>query len=476
MSQKSASSTSTLYPLASSDVFPSGGVLSAKHSCDSDFTPGDLACIKETFGFSDDVVLHIPTPGQKADFVRAGWICLYEYAFRLGLRFPFPPLIQEFLNLNRLAICRVAPYTWRTLLAIVAMNSRFGYEIGLSDLAHLFSVRSLSRGQVTIRVRDGEKNCIIFPVKPDDSKWFSRFIFVKIDTLPAPTDYIVSAWRSTDDLCPLPLSSDKTASLSKLFGPPPENRTFPDLVQDSAAVVKKSAAEEKESMSTGSAKSRISLEDVLAERVKDQVAIAPKPAKKRKSTPAPSSGPRPKRRSAAANWAKEQSPTEATPLAVRPPLPGHGLSTSGDPPVPKPTPVSVSATSASGTTPIPETIPASRAASGSKPAPASKDIVFSFPDDFGKAKSERNLGLMDQLLFPAPESVMGTRALRYLADRAAEQSFESFQMSLYLRRKVPLLEAENAKFQKLAKEANEDRLKIQADLDRSQSLLLEEAA
>ncbi|XP_074314535.1 uncharacterized protein LOC141649753 [Silene latifolia] len=425
-----------------SDVFLSGGVLSAKHSCDSDFTSEDLDYIKKTFGFSDDVVFHIPTPGQKADSVRVGWICLYEYAFRLGLRFPFPPLIQEYLNLNHLAICQVAPYTWRTLLAIDTMNNRFGYEIGLPDLAHLFSVRSLARGQVTIRVRDGEKNCIIFPVKPDDSKWFSRFIFVKIDTLPAPTDYIVSVWRSTHGLCPLPLSPDKTASLSKLFSPPPENRTFPNLIQDSAAAVKKTAAEEKDSMSTSSAKSRISLQDVLAQRVQEQVTSAPKPAEKRKSTPAPGSGPRPKRRSAAAERAKEQTPIEATPLAVRPPLPGHGSSASGDALISKAVPGSAPAVPASGATPtsgatpasgaIPasgdasgsKTAPASGTASGSKSASASKDIVFSFPEDFGKAKSERNLGLMDQLLFPASESVMGARALRYLADRAAEQSFE----------------------------------------------------
>ncbi|XP_074301164.1 uncharacterized protein LOC141632515 [Silene latifolia] len=164
-------------------------------------------------------------------------------------------------------------------------------------------------------------------------------------------------------LCPLPLSPDKTASLSKLFSPPPENRTFPNLIQDSAAAVKKTVAEEKDSMSTSSAKSRISLQDVLAQRVQEQVASVPKPAEKRKSTPAPGSGPRPKRRSAAAERAKEQTPIEATPLAVRPPLPGHGLSASGDALISKAVPGSAPAKPASGATPTSGATPLSELSS-----------------------------------------------------------------------------------------------------------------
>ncbi|XP_074300887.1 uncharacterized protein LOC141632221 [Silene latifolia] len=82
---------------------------------------------------------------------------------------------------------------------------------------------------------------------------------------------------------------------------------------------------------------------------------------------------------------------------------------------------------------------------------------------------------MSQMLLPAPRSALDSAPLPDLVDRAAEHSFESFQMALYLREKVSLLVAENAKLRKLAKEANEDRLKTQADLNKSQDLLLEEA-
>ncbi|XP_074300128.1 uncharacterized protein LOC141631339 [Silene latifolia] len=82
---------------------------------------------------------------------------------------------------------------------------------------------------------------------------------------------------------------------------------------------------------------------------------------------------------------------------------------------------------------------------------------------------------MNQMLLPASRSALDCNSLPDLVDRAAEHSFESFQMALYLREKVPLLVAENAKLRKLAKEANEDRLKTQAYLNKSQDLLLEEA-
>ncbi|XP_074306614.1 uncharacterized protein LOC141641869 [Silene latifolia] len=134
-------------------------------------------------------------------------------------------------------------------------------------------------------------------------------------------------------------------------------------------------------MSTSSAKSKISLQDVLAQRVKEQVTAAPKPAEKRKSTPAPGSGPRPKRRSAAAERTKEQVPIEATPLAVRPPLPGHGLSASGDALISKAVPGSGPTKPASDGTPTPATTPASGAASASKAVPASgllTSVLLSF--------------------------------------------------------------------------------------------------
>ncbi|XP_074265124.1 uncharacterized protein LOC141587548 [Silene latifolia] len=242
-------------------------------------------------------------------------------------------------------------------------------------------------------------------------------------------------------------------------------------------------------MSTSSAKSRISLQDVLAQKVKEQVTAVPKPAEKRKSTPAPGSGPRPKRRSAAVDRAKEQVPIEATPLAVRPPLPGHGLSASEDVLTSKavpgadstrpasdavPTPETIpasggiskvapasGATSASGAIPASratsasKTVPASGAASGSKSAPASGAtsgsksapgvIVFSLPDNFGRNKSTSSLDLMSQMLLPAPRSALDSAPLSDLVDRATEHSFESFQMALYLREKVSLLVAENAK-------------------------------
>ncbi|XP_074291037.1 uncharacterized protein LOC141617790 [Silene latifolia] len=272
------------------------------------------------------------------------------------------------------------------------------------------------------------------------------------------------------DLFHLPSFPYEVASLSKLFGPPPEHRTFPNLVQDSASAMKETAAEEKEnceSMSTSSAKSKISLDDVLAQREKKRVEVASKPAEKRKSTPAPGSGPRPKRRSAAVGRAKEQTPIEATPLAVRPPLPGHGPPASANPPVPDPARSLSPAIPASGATSASGATPASGAIPTSKSSRAAGVVAFTFPDDFGKAKSARNLGLMDQLLFPAPKSALGIRALHDLVDRAAEHSFESFQMSLFLRRKVPLLEAEKVVLLKQTKVVEESKFKIQSELDKS---------
>ncbi|KAK9740225.1 hypothetical protein RND81_03G020600 [Saponaria officinalis] len=404
----------------SSDLFPSAAVLSSLHSCDSAFEEADLAMIREWFGLPEGVVVHIPRPGQKADFRRLGWTCLYFYPFFLGLRFPFPKLIQDFLRLNRLAICQIAPYAWRTLLPLFAMNDSYGSGIDLSDLGHLFTVRSLGHGQVTLRVRENDEHCIVFPAKPDDTDWFRRFIFVENSYFPPPVDYIYSEWRSTSGLNRIVPSSDETASLIKFFGLAPELRSFNRLL---------GLKDEEETMSSGmfsiplsplflapgvsldssinwllafsvveSVRPKVTVEMILAQRKKRAAGGGPRPGSNRRAdSPADVDAPSTKK------YVPPQDPVDVTPLATLPPL--------------------------RRSSPAP---PASS-------APPSK-MTLKLPLNFGRSRAVGHWPHLEKLLLPGPRSSLEKRPLKEMVDLAAEHYFESLQMALLFREKLPQLE------------------------------------
>ncbi|XP_074314172.1 uncharacterized protein LOC141649379 [Silene latifolia] len=187
------SSSSTTIDLENDD-FPTQGVLKRPHSGDSHLTQEDIPRIKALLGLGDDVVIHIPKPGQKADAFRSGWICLYTYPFVLGLKFPFPPMIQEFIRLNSLPMAQIAPYAWRILLSTVALNNSMGAEIGLSDLAHRFECRSLGHGQYTFRSVEKTENFLLSAAKGKDDGWYEDFFYIKLESLPIRADYLFEHW------------------------------------------------------------------------------------------------------------------------------------------------------------------------------------------------------------------------------------------------------------------------------------------
>ncbi|KAK0600572.1 hypothetical protein LWI29_016219 [Acer saccharum] len=91
-----------------------------------DMLPG----IRTMYGIPSDVELRAPREHERADWDIPGWMCLYEYTFRLGFRFPIPQLVRRMLVYYELApevggagkapACDVAPERTRILLEIPA--------------------------------------------------------------------------------------------------------------------------------------------------------------------------------------------------------------------------------------------------------------------------------------------------------------------------------------------------------------------
>ncbi|KAK9697903.1 hypothetical protein RND81_08G068400 [Saponaria officinalis] len=176
--------------------FRSGGILDEKHRCDSEFEEDELPALRSMMGLGDDVLLHAPALGEYADAICPGWVALYEYPFTLGMKFPFPPLIQAFLLWFSLAPGQLAAQAWRVLYSICAVSERFGIDLRLADLASLYSCMPLGYGHVTMRASDGS-NPFIDTSKGTDDGWFRRFVFVKVGSMTPPPEYLLEKWGET---------------------------------------------------------------------------------------------------------------------------------------------------------------------------------------------------------------------------------------------------------------------------------------
>ncbi|KAK4842344.1 hypothetical protein QYF36_019900 [Acer negundo] len=89
-----------------------------------------LSGIRTMYGIPSDVELRAPREYERADWDIPRWMCLYEYTFRLGFRFPIPQLVRRMLVYYELAPevrgagkappCDIAAERTRILLEIPA--------------------------------------------------------------------------------------------------------------------------------------------------------------------------------------------------------------------------------------------------------------------------------------------------------------------------------------------------------------------
>jgi hypothetical protein len=146
-------------------------------------------------GVDDSVIIEIPKPGQGVHDAPDGFLCFYLYPFSIGLKFPFPPFIEECFRHTGLAFTQILPHAWRVLLTVSAMCIKNGVSIGLGDLAFAYKFRSMGDMTYTLRSVDKSKG-FVDTVAANDKGWKGRFVYVKVDTLKVDISYLRNSWNT----------------------------------------------------------------------------------------------------------------------------------------------------------------------------------------------------------------------------------------------------------------------------------------
>ncbi|KAK2659615.1 hypothetical protein Ddye_006148 [Dipteronia dyeriana] len=101
----------------------------------------DLAIIRAIYRIPNSVKLRIPKMNERADWDIPGWMCFYEYIFRLGFRFPILSLARHMLVYYDIAPSQLMPNSLRILLSLTILRERHGIKFGLGCLLYNYYLK-----------------------------------------------------------------------------------------------------------------------------------------------------------------------------------------------------------------------------------------------------------------------------------------------------------------------------------------------
>ncbi|KAH9623526.1 hypothetical protein KSS87_014700 [Heliosperma pusillum] len=423
-----------------------------RYSSDSCYSHTDLSEVRRRFGLGEGVEIHLPLPGESADFRRPGWACLFDNPFLLGLVFPLPLLIHRFLAFNKLATCQVMPHAWRVLVSLCTLDENHQLNMGFGEFAALYTYQSLGHGLVTLRARDSKNIAIFLPPKVRDEEWFKRFVFVKISSITPTPDYLFDKWCLVAGIsrgCSIffyfsthppyllflsdlvqPAPTTDFAVLTKFFSLPPCERTFPLLLEG------KIAGTSEDSLRVDSEEEEGIGEDVESEGKSHHT------AGQNQEQPSMSSG-----TFLPPGWTSaipSDIPPDLWALAASAARSSFSLDSVMERRKRKLTPPGSQSDPkrATGVTPKPAAVPSPASpqspAHPRPPVPGTTNLLR-FPRGYGGSSDSPLWPQLEQLLLPGPNRLLASQPLPELLSNAVEADFMSLQRSLFFKKEVARL-------------------------------------
>ncbi|RRT33837.1 hypothetical protein B296_00057693 [Ensete ventricosum] len=113
------SSSSGVMARADAKALQALEAMKSHHDFDSTMSLESLASIRKHFNISNEYVLHALGPGQRPYHPCPGGFSISIDALEAGLRFPFHPVIGEYLRWWRVSPGQVAPNSWRYIITFL---------------------------------------------------------------------------------------------------------------------------------------------------------------------------------------------------------------------------------------------------------------------------------------------------------------------------------------------------------------------
>ncbi|KAL0905741.1 hypothetical protein M5K25_024179 [Dendrobium thyrsiflorum] len=158
----------------------------------STITEDSFISFRKKFHFPNDVVMRVPARSDRARFPPPGYVTVYEFSLRVGLRLPPAP---ELIDIMTICVVSISQFSYRAMSIIMGLIVLFrdrGVVLSSECLSRIGRLFSDVQGRITfrskwldIRTRDPSKGWIsnFFYVQND---WNLQEKWGKMKELPAP--------------------------------------------------------------------------------------------------------------------------------------------------------------------------------------------------------------------------------------------------------------------------------------------------
>ena len=104
-------------------------------------TPDELLLIRARYGVPSEYDLELPGPSDRASAPPPGRFCLYQEAFRAGLRLPLPAFVAAFFRFLDISLASVAPNSFRFLMGFFSLCHIAEVQPSLSLFRHFYTFK-----------------------------------------------------------------------------------------------------------------------------------------------------------------------------------------------------------------------------------------------------------------------------------------------------------------------------------------------
>ena len=104
-------------------------------------TPDELLLIRVQYGVLPEYDLELPDPADRASTPPPDRFCLYQEAFRVGLRLPLPPFVVALFHFLDISLVLVTLNSFRFLIGFLSLCHVVEVQLSLSLFRHFYTFK-----------------------------------------------------------------------------------------------------------------------------------------------------------------------------------------------------------------------------------------------------------------------------------------------------------------------------------------------
>ncbi|CAA0811093.1 Unknown protein, partial [Striga hermonthica] len=119
------------------------------HGESSILTNANIVLLRKDVRVPPSIRLFAPYPGERITCPPSGCVGVFAKSLRSGLRFPLPRIITEYLRDWGLALCQIAPNTWKRVIGLLVLFAEKGWDLSsANEMMSMFTFRKGADRQV----------------------------------------------------------------------------------------------------------------------------------------------------------------------------------------------------------------------------------------------------------------------------------------------------------------------------------------